>query len=299
MFAYAREDNLLYIINFEKNFRIKTMKVAPLRYDVIFKKAFSEPVLFKALVKDFLHIDNLEIDEVENDKAFYPVVGNVNFKFDLFAEDTKNRIIVEMQHAHYSDTYDRFLYYQCCAMVESIASSQNYSFPVTVITLVFFTRKPTPSTNGGILEVDFQARDIYDGKVIEKVFGNRKHKLVFVYVNDFVYASDECAEWMRAFRDTLDSEVSPESYDNPYIGKMFDRIKEDQITPDERARMKEENNQEEGEKTAIEKGREEGRKEGREEGLEETARNLLAMGSLSAEQIASATGLTLERVKAL
>jgi hypothetical protein len=83
------------------------MKVAPLRYDVIFKKAFSNPKLFKALVKDFLQIDNFEIEEVENDKAFYPVVGNVNFKFDLFAEDSKNRIVVEMQHAHYSDFYSQ------------------------------------------------------------------------------------------------------------------------------------------------------------------------------------------------
>ncbi|MEN8220765.1 MAG: hypothetical protein ABFS56_31315 [Pseudomonadota bacterium] len=27
-----------------------------------------------------------EIDEVENDKAFHPAVGNVNFKFDRFAD---------------------------------------------------------------------------------------------------------------------------------------------------------------------------------------------------------------------
>ncbi|TGO02327.1 hypothetical protein PN36_26905, partial [Candidatus Thiomargarita nelsonii] len=95
------------------------MKVAPLRYDVVFKKAFGKPALFKALVKDLLNIDDFEIDKVENDKAFFPVVGKVNFKFDLFAEDKKNRIVVEMQHAHYSDTYERFLYYQLCAMVES------------------------------------------------------------------------------------------------------------------------------------------------------------------------------------
>ncbi|MEN8220710.1 MAG: hypothetical protein ABFS56_31035 [Pseudomonadota bacterium] len=92
---------------------------------------------------------------------------------------------------------------------------------------------------------------------------------------------------MEAFHDTLDSKVSPDSYENPYIGEMFELIEEDKITPDERARMKEENNMEEGEKTAMEKGR------------KETARNLLAMGILSAEQIASATGLTLEKIKAL
>ncbi len=301
------------------------MRVAPLRYDVIFKKAFSEPTLFKALVKDFLQIDNLEIEKVENDKAFYPTVGSVNFKFDLFAEDTKNRIIIEMQHAHYSDTYERFLYYQCCAMIESIASSQNYRFPITVNTLVFFSHKPTPSPNSGILEVDFQARDKYDGKVIETVFGKHKHRLIFVYVSDFNYAysSEECAEWMEAFYDTLDGQVSLNFYENPYIGKLFERIEEDKITPEERAKMKEENNQEEaqiearqegfeeGEKKGLEKGKlegleegekkglEKGKKEGERKGLEEAARKLLAAGSLSAEQIAKVIGLPLEKVEAL
>jgi len=273
------------------------MKVAPLRYDVIFKKAFGQPALFKALVKDLLQIDNFEIDKVENDKAFYPPVGNVNFKFDLFAEDKKNRIVVEMQHAHYSDTYERFMYYQLCAMIESIASSKSYSFPVTVNTVVFFSKKRTPSPNSGLLELDFQARDTYDGRVIEKVFGKRKHRLLFVYINDFndVYSSEESAKWMQAFSDTLDSEVFPEDYENPYISEMFKVIKEDNITPDERAQMKEENNLAEGENTALEKGRE----EGREEGLEEAARRLLLAGSMSAEQIANIIGLSPERVKAL
>jgi hypothetical protein len=118
---------------------VNTMKqVAPLRYDVIFKKAFSHPALFTAISKDFLGIQ-LEIDKVEHDKAFVPPVGSVATKFDLFAEDKKNRVIVEVQHAHYSDSYERFLYYQCSAMVETIVSSSNYRFPMTVMTIVFFT----------------------------------------------------------------------------------------------------------------------------------------------------------------
>ncbi|MEN8220361.1 MAG: hypothetical protein ABFS56_29245 [Pseudomonadota bacterium] len=86
---------------------------------------------------------------------------------------------------------------------------------------------------------------------------HRKHKLVFVYVNDHneAYSSDECAEWMEAFYDTLDSEVSPDDYKNPYIGEMFEQIKESEITPDERAKMKEENNQEEALLEAMEKAR--------------------------------------------
>ena len=82
---------------------------------------------------------------------FIPPVGSVATKFDLFAKDKKNRIIVEMQHAHYSDTYDRFSYYQCAAMVETIASSKDYSYPVTVITLVFFPGRKSPSNETNIL----------------------------------------------------------------------------------------------------------------------------------------------------
>ncbi len=138
-------------------------QVAPLRYDVIFKKAFSHPALFTAISKDFLGIQ-LEIDKVENDfeakvflqktlasKAFIPSIGSVATKFDLFAEDKKNRVIVEVQHAHYSDSYERFLYYQCSAMVETIASSNSYHFPMTVITIVFFTGKNSPSPDSGIM----------------------------------------------------------------------------------------------------------------------------------------------------
>jgi hypothetical protein len=51
-------------------------QVAPLRYDVIFKKAFGQPEMFAALVGDLLDIQ-LEIDEVENDKVFIPSVGKV------------------------------------------------------------------------------------------------------------------------------------------------------------------------------------------------------------------------------
>ena len=49
----------------------------------------------------------------------------------------------------------------------------------------------------------------------------------------------------------------------------------------------------------LEEGLEEGRKEGRKEGLESTARNLLAMGGLTHEQVAKATGLSLEEIQKL
>ena len=281
-------------------------QVAPLRYDVIFKKAFSHPNLFIALVKDFLGIE-LEITEVENDKAFVPPVGSVATKFDLFAEDKKNRVIVEVQHAHESDTYERFVYYQCSSMVETIISSDNYSFPMTVITIVFFTQKKTPSPDSGIIVHDFEPRDFITGKLLDKVY-QLKHKLIFVFTNKAAHTKtpEPYHEWMQAIHDSLDGKVDEAEYSNPSIQALFQVIEKDKITPEERACMKEEHNREKAEtrkfKEGEKKGRKEGEKKGRKEGeekMKEAVRNFKANGKLTEEEIASITGLSLEMVKTL
>ena len=281
-------------------------QVAPLRYDVIFKKAFSHPNLFIALVKDFIGIE-LEIDEVENDKGFVPAVGSVATQFDLFAQDKKNRVIVEVQHANYSDTYERFIYYQCSAMVETIISSGNYRFPVTVITLVFFTGKKTPSPDSGIIVHAFEPRDFITGKLLDNIY-EYKHKLIFVFTNKSAHKKtpEPYREWMRAIYDSLDEQVDEETYTNPSIGELFQVIEKDKITPEERACMKDEYNHEEAKKKAKDEGFQKGKKEGEEKGrkegeekIKEAACNLKALGTLTDEQIASATGLSLEMVKAL
>ncbi|RKZ77979.1 MAG: hypothetical protein DRR19_27135 [Candidatus Parabeggiatoa sp. nov. 1] len=209
-------------------------------------------------------------------------------------------MIVEVQHAHYSDTYERFVYYQCGAMVETIISSSNYSFPVTVFTLVFFTKKNTPSPDSGILVHDFEPRDLVTGRVIKKVY-QRKHKLIFVFTSNSAHADtpEQCREWMAAIDDSLDKKVDEAEYTNPAIQALFDVIEQDKITPEERARMKEEHNQKEAETRNFNEGKDEGIKEGEEKGVKETARNFKALGALTEEQIASATGLSLEVVKAL
>ena len=66
------------------------IEVASLRYGVIFKKVFSKPHIFTAFVKDMLGID---IDKVETEKSFTPVIGNVDSRFDLFAQNKKTTLI--------------------------------------------------------------------------------------------------------------------------------------------------------------------------------------------------------------
>jgi len=101
------------------------IEVASLHYGVIFKKAFSNPAIFKAFVKDFLDI-NLDITKVETEKSFDNPIGSVDSRFDLFAEDKKNRIIVDIQHVKNADHYHRFLHYHCSALLEQVVKSTDY-----------------------------------------------------------------------------------------------------------------------------------------------------------------------------
>jgi len=57
-------------------------EVASLRYGVTFKKDFSKSNIFKASVKGFLGLE-LEIDQVETEKSFSPIVSGVGSRFDF------------------------------------------------------------------------------------------------------------------------------------------------------------------------------------------------------------------------
>jgi len=292
------------------------IKVASLRYGVIFKKAFSDPEIFKAFVRAFLGIE-LEIDRVETEKAFDPPVGRVASRFDLYAEDKKNRIIVDIQHERYKDHYDRFLHYHCEAMLEQVAGSGSYRHNVKVFTLVVLTSGDRHKRD--ISVIDFDPKDLKG-----KPLGEIPHKIVYIcpkYRNE--ETPEPFREWMRAIEDSLDEVVEESEYVSPQIRRVFQHIEKDGISPYDRAKMFDEYNLEELKRTTkkegwqegieegrkegikqgieqgLEKGREEGLKKGLEKGLEKTARNLLLIGKLTIEQIAEVTGLSSDRVKEL
>jgi len=268
------------------------IKVNPLSSGTVFKKGFSDVAIFTQMVKDITGV-NLKITEVENEKAFIEPIANIATKFDLFAQDKENRIIVEAQHANYSDNFDRFYDYHQIATVETIVSSKNYRFPQTVYTLIFFTDRNSPAEGKNILVHNAQMEYIADGEVIKGVF-SRQHRLFFIFTkspDSDTQISDECREWIKAIHETLTGSVKKTDYKNQEIKRLFEIIATDKTTPEDRARMKDEYNEEQAKREAKE--------EGIKEGVEQTAHNLKALGTLTNEQIAQATGLTVETVKAL
>jgi predicted transposase/invertase (TIGR01784 family) len=212
--------------------------VASLRYGVIFKKAFSQPAIFTAFVQDLLGI-TLDIDYVETEKSFDPIIGKVDSRFDLFAEDKTNRIIVDIQHVRSSDHYDRFLHYHCVALLEQVANAKNYSPDLTVFTIVILTSGDRHKVD--MATVDFDPKD-RDGNPL----GEIPHKILYLCPK---YVSKETPQpyrqWLEAIDDSLDEEVDETRYDHQMIQQVFRLIERDAISPQEMAGMKEEYNVEE------------------------------------------------------
>ena len=84
------------------------MFLAPLNNGTIFKKLFQDKEVLQAFVKDLIGIE-IEPEEIEVEKRFEPAIGNIDIAFDIFADDPKHRLIVEMQRIKYDYHPDRFL----------------------------------------------------------------------------------------------------------------------------------------------------------------------------------------------
>ncbi|MCX7069264.1 MAG: PD-(D/E)XK nuclease family transposase [Methylococcales bacterium] len=254
-------------------------QVASLRYGVIFKKAFCDVMVFKGFVRDILGIQ-LDIDKVETEKVFDTVIGSVKTQFDLFAEDKKKRIIVDIQHQRHIDHYDRFLHYHCVALLEQIKSSSDYRANLKVYTIVVLTSGDKYKKD--VLITDFSPRDLSGNKVNEIA-----HKIIFLcpkYVNE--NTPESYREWLEAIEDSLDGEVDESHYKLAEIQQVFRHIERDDISPDERARMIEEYHLEE----AIDEGVKKAKKT--------IIKNMLAK-NISMATIVEVTNLTANEIEDL
>jgi hypothetical protein len=78
--------------------------------EVIFKKAFTNELVFKSFVKDVLGIDFV-MGKIETEKKFNPKIGFVDFELDIYAESADKRVCIEIQRVEYDHHFDRFLHY--------------------------------------------------------------------------------------------------------------------------------------------------------------------------------------------
>lgn len=261
--------------------------VVPLRYGVMFKKAFNDVDIFNSFVSDILGIE-FHCEKIETEKEFDTLLGSIKPRFDLYAEDKKNRIIVDIQHRRDTDHYDRFLHYHCAALLEQIKSATDYHPQLAVYTIVVLTSGDKHKSPISIID--------FDPKTLQgQSLGEIPHKIIYLcpkYLNDSV--PEIYHEWLQVIDDSLDELIDESLYHNAKIQTIIQRIEKETITPEERYWLIE-NYQEEKEKRTM---RESALKEGQLTEKRAIAKNLLELGvSLSA--IEQATGLANEEINAL
>ncbi|MCX6278183.1 MAG: hypothetical protein NT004_08805, partial [Bacteroidetes bacterium] len=84
--------------------------LAPLDNETIFKKAFTDKVVFQQFVKDLFDVD-IVVSNIETEKRFEPQIANIDIKLDIYAETDDHRFIIEIQKIDYDYNFNRFLNY--------------------------------------------------------------------------------------------------------------------------------------------------------------------------------------------
>jgi len=267
-----------------------------LRYDTAFKKAFGKPVVFCQFVKDVLGIE-IHVDRVIVGWRYPKPVGFVDIEYDLFAEDTEKRVIVEIQHVREEDLFDRFLYYHIIALVEQIKTHADYQFNKTVYTVVVVTGKSRKHEE--IPKFSHAVSDVDPVNEFGKRLGVYPHKLLFLNPNFLNKDTPENVKmWLELIADSLDEQVDETKYSHPTLQTVISEIKSSRVTPQELRLIKDEAAWEQTKLNAFEDGQEKGHQEGRKKREEEIALSMLQKG-IELAMIAEITGLKYEEIEAI
>ena len=250
--------------------------VVPLRFGTAFKKAFRDPEVLSAFVRDATGI-SVDLKQVQQEYTYKEPIGRVNVTYDLFAEDTTHRTIVELQHIRDDDSFDRFLYYHLLAIIEQVHGHANYHFDREVITLVVLTRAPRdPRWRFDLAELPFDVRDSNGTSL--GFFG---HRLVFVNARCVSSTTPAALRpWLAVVEDSLDGQVDEKQHPNALIKRVINEIRVERLDPNEAMHLAEENGWEIAKKEAREAGHDEGEARGRAAGRAEAIVDLLVSRNL-------------------
>jgi PD-(D/E)XK nuclease family transposase len=211
--------------------------------EVIFKKAFTDKLVFQTFVNDVLGL-NIEIATIETEKRFAPKIGNVDFRLDIFAESVDKRVVIELQKVEYDHNFDRLLHYFLAMIIEQQKSSKQYGIDQKVYAIIIMTEPFTI--------VDRSNKPIRNEVLMMEI--NPKNLLgdtVDLYGHQFVVLNPNHPEenTPQRIRDWLDlfyqSIHNPQRFvlnqNNEGIKRAIDIISYDNLSGEEVAEMKNRN----------------------------------------------------------
>lgn len=253
--------------------------------EVIFKKAFTNKIVFKAFVRDILGIE-IEVDKIETEKKFEPKIGYIDFELDIFAESVDKRVVIEIQRVEFDHHFDRFLHYFFMLIAEQQKTAKKYSIDQTVYVIVVLTtpyklqEKTGKPIQDEVLLLNINPETL--GGEIRELYGHQ-----FVCLNPNHPAEDtpqRIRDWLDLIYQSIYNPQRPAlNTDNEGIKKAVELISFDNLTPTERTELK---NKTEGKIVILKERKDEAKT---------IAKNMLQMG-MKDEIIAQATKLDIETV---
>ena len=249
--------------------------------EVIFKKAFTNKVVFKAFVRDILGIE-IEVDKIETEKKFEPKIGYVDFELDIFAESIDKRIVIEIQRVEYDSHFDRFLHYFLMLIAEQQKNARTYNIDQTVYVIVLLTAPYKISEKNG--------KPILDEVLLIKLNPQTlKGEIRDLYGHQFVCLNPnhpdqdtpkQIRDWLDLIYQSIHNPVRPTlNTENEGIRTAIELISFDNLTPEERRDAK---NTEEAKIVLV---------KAKEDNTIEIAKKLISKG-MDNDFIADITGLT-------
>ncbi len=187
--------------------------LAPLDNETIFKKAFTNKIVFKQFIKDIFDIE-VKVNKIETEKKYSPKSGFIDLAIDIYAETTDQRFIIEIQRIDYDHNFDRFLHYFLQTITEQQKSSTDYTIQKEVLAVVVLTqpymvnKKTGEAIQDSVMTLDFDLKNL-KGK-IHKIWG---HNLVFLnphpeYKDPSIPAKYE--DWLQLIRQSIQNQKENE-----------------------------------------------------------------------------------------
>jgi predicted transposase/invertase (TIGR01784 family) len=228
--------------------------------EVIFKKAFTNKIVFKAFVRDF--------------------------ELDIFAESIDRRIVIEIQRVEYDSHFDRFLHYFLMLIAEQQKNAKEYNIDQTVYVIVVLTAPYTISEKNG--------KPVLDEVLLVKLNPQTlKGEIRDLYGHQFVCLNpnhpnedtpQQIRDWLDLIYQSIHNPARPTlNTDNEGIRKAIELISFENLTPEERRQAKDT----EAAKIVLAKTEQHAKLEN----TIEIAKNLISLG-IDNEIISKATGLT-------
>ena len=201
--------------------------------EVIFKKAFTDKIVFEAFVKDILGLE-IKVGKIETEKKFTPPIGRIDFELDIFAETLDKRTVIELQRAQYDYNFDRFMHYLQMLVAEQQQKASEYKVKQTVYLIVVMTLpyKFNDLTGEAVKEeiivTKFSSKNLF-GKDIP-IYA---HQMVCLNPNHpELHTPTAIRDWLDLFYQSIHNPDSPKiNLRNPAIKRAAKLIEFKKLTP--------------------------------------------------------------------